>query len=100
MKDEYDFSQGKRGAIATPKGKTRITIYLDNDILTEFRERAEQKGIGYQTLINQALKAQLKSADTNLPYDEIQQIVERTVEESLRQISSSGQTYRFLEQTK
>ncbi|MDQ0980588.1 hypothetical protein QFZ45_003766 [Pseudomonas synxantha] len=25
MKDEYDFSSGKRGAIASSKGKTRIT---------------------------------------------------------------------------
>lgn len=56
MKDEYDFSKGKRGAIIPSTGKTRITIYLDDKILEEFRTRAEDEGTGYQTLINAALK--------------------------------------------
>ena len=38
MKKEYDFSKGKRGAVISQKGKTRITIYLDDDVLEEFRE--------------------------------------------------------------
>nr|NCS21133.1 CopG family transcriptional regulator [Microcystis aeruginosa G11-06] len=29
MRKEYDFSKGKRGALISSKGKTRITIYLD-----------------------------------------------------------------------
>ncbi len=61
MRDEYDFSQGKRGAVIPSKGKTRITIYLDDEILASFRERAEGAGVGYQTLINDALKAHLKN---------------------------------------
>jgi hypothetical protein len=56
MKDEYDFSKGKRGAILPSKGKTRITIFLDDIILEAFRSRAEEAGTGYQTLINEALK--------------------------------------------
>jgi hypothetical protein len=36
MRQEYDFSHGKRGAIISSKGKTRITIYLDNEILEHF----------------------------------------------------------------
>ncbi len=59
MKDEYDFSNGKRGAIFSSKGKTRITIYLDDTVLEEFRSRAEEAGTGYQTLINDALKEYL-----------------------------------------
>ncbi len=40
MKAEYDFSQGKRGAvIPLPAGKERITIRLDTDILNWFRQR-------------------------------------------------------------
>lgn len=36
MDGEYDFSQGKRGAIdPVPTGKTRITIRLDDEVLTE-----------------------------------------------------------------
>jgi len=59
MKAEYDFSKGKRGAILSSKGKTRITIYLDDAILSEFRARAEEAGTGYQTLINEALHVYL-----------------------------------------
>ena len=37
MKDEYDFSQGKRGAVEPiSPGKTRITIRLDDDVLQWF----------------------------------------------------------------
>ena len=58
MKDRYDFSKGKRGAIdAMPIGKTRITIRIDDDVLEWFRERVHAAGGGnYQTLINQALR--------------------------------------------
>lgn len=62
MRDEYDFSTGKRGAIAPSKGKTRITLYLDNEVLETFRERAENAGIGYQTLINEALKSHINDS--------------------------------------
>jgi hypothetical protein len=57
MEPEYDFSQGKRGAIdPTPPGKTRITIRLDDEILAWFREQVHLAGGGnYQTLINEAL---------------------------------------------
>jgi uncharacterized protein (DUF4415 family) len=57
MRKEYDFSKGRRGAVVASKGKTRITIMLDNDILEHFRARAEAEGIGYQTMINAALRA-------------------------------------------
>ena len=60
MRNEYDFSKGKRGAVISSKGKTRINIYLDDEILEGFRKRAELAGLGYQTLINEALKAHLK----------------------------------------
>ena len=34
MKDEYDMSQAKRGAIFPPKpNQTRIIIHIDTDIL-------------------------------------------------------------------
>ena len=58
MKREYDFSKGKRGAVrSAPKGKTRITIRIDDDILDWFRSQVETAGGGnYQTLINNALR--------------------------------------------
>lgn len=34
MKKEYNFSKSRRGAVVPiPKGKTRITIRIDDDIL-------------------------------------------------------------------
>ena len=55
MKKEYDFSRGKRGAALPTRGKTRITIYLDDEILQRFKAESERTGKGYQTLINEAL---------------------------------------------
>jgi len=45
-----------------PKRKTRITIYLDDEVLNEFRTLSERSGTGYQTLINAALRTRLASA--------------------------------------
>jgi len=58
MKQEYDFSKGKRGAVVpVPAGKTRVTIRLDSDVLEWFRDEVEKAGGGnYQSLINLALR--------------------------------------------
>jgi uncharacterized protein (DUF4415 family) len=56
MKAEYDFSQAKRGAVIPQTGKTRITIYIDNDVLETFRERGKATTQGYQTIMNEALR--------------------------------------------
>jgi Arc/MetJ family transcription regulator len=65
MRAEYDFSKAKRGAVVRSKGKTRITIHIDDAVLDEFRSRAEKMGSGYQTMVNDALKAYL--AETQAP---------------------------------
>ena len=73
MRDEYDFSNAKRARDvphlanlqSEEKGKTRITIMLDNDILSNFRSRAKNQGLGYQTLINQVLKNYTNSSLLN-----------------------------------
>ena len=57
MKDEYDFSGAKRGAVLGKKGKTRITIWVDDETLAVFRARAAKEGKGYQTAMNEALRA-------------------------------------------
>ena len=62
MKKEYDFSKGKRGrVVAEPPpepGKVRITIRLDEDLIEYFGTIADRSGgkVGYQTLINSALR--------------------------------------------
>ena len=63
MKTEYDFSTPAPGRAKRPaKRKTRITIYLDDEVLDEFRSLSERCGTGYQTLINAALRMRLAAA--------------------------------------
>jgi len=70
MRKEYDFSNAKRAhevphLAKLQKGKTRITIWIDDAILESFRERSMEEGRGYQTLINEALKSAIcKNADS------------------------------------
>jgi hypothetical protein len=63
MRAEYDFSTAERRALIPAKGKTRITIYIDDDVLEEFRVRAERAGTGYQTMMNQALRVYLSKTE-------------------------------------
>jgi len=50
-----------------PRGKTRITIRIDNDILEWFREQVHRSGGGnYQTLMNQALREFMEAATESL----------------------------------
>ena len=64
MEAEYDFSQGKRGAVEpVVAGKTRITSRLDDDVLAWFREQVHAAGGGnYQTLINEALRQHIQQS--------------------------------------
>jgi uncharacterized protein (DUF4415 family) len=80
MKEEYDFSQGKRGAIdPVPPGKTRITIRLDKDILDWFRNQVNMAGGGnYQTLINQALRQHVERQE-----EPLEEVLRRVVREEL-----------------
>lgn len=75
MKDEYDFSNGTRGAVVESPGKTRITIFLDDDILSAFRERATQTGKGYQTLINETLRTSLSPESAPLTAEVLRKIL-------------------------
>jgi uncharacterized protein (DUF4415 family) len=80
MKTEYDFSQSKRGAIIPQTGKTRITIYIDDDVLETFRQRGDAAGKGYQTSMNEALREYLDKAKR--PLDE--ETLRRVIQEELR----------------
>jgi uncharacterized protein (DUF4415 family) len=84
MKKEYNFSKGKRGAVLpAPKGKTRITIRIDDDILDWFRGEVEAAGGGnYQTLINQALREYL-----NQQQQPLEELLRRVVREELHSVT-------------
>ena len=90
MKAEYDFSKGKRGAIVAQKGKTRITIYIDNAVLDEFRARAERAGSGYQTMMNEALKAFLGKSKQPLTEDVLRQVIREELPTYRASGSSTG----------
>jgi len=53
----HDFDNVRRGAVIQDTGKTRVTMYLDNDVIEYFRRLATSKGRGYQTEVNAALRA-------------------------------------------
>ena len=84
MKRHYDFSKAKRGpVIPVPKGKTRITIRLDEDILAWFRTQVDEAGGGnYQTLINDALRQYIERAR-----EPLEETVRRVVREEIRRAS-------------
>jgi uncharacterized protein (DUF4415 family) len=82
MKKEYDFSNGKRGPVIKSSTKTRITIYLDDDIIEACRKKADKRGIGYQTLINQALRQHIEQGDRQL-----ENTLRRVVREELERVS-------------
>jgi uncharacterized protein (DUF4415 family) len=85
MRDEYDFSNAKRAqevphlaqlqAENTIVGKSRITIFLDDDILKAFRDQAAQSGKGYQTLINEALRVSLSPESAPLTAETLRKIL-------------------------
>jgi uncharacterized protein (DUF4415 family) len=85
MKQSYDFSQGKRGRILPPEpepqGKTRITIRLDEDLVDHFLKEAGAYGgaVGYQTLINQALRQHVEGKAPKL-----EETLRRVLREELR----------------
>ena len=71
MRKEYDFSKAKRGPIVPgSKGKTRITIRLDDDVVQWFKAEVHAAGGGnYQTLMNHALREHM--ANLQEPLEEV-----------------------------
>ena len=80
MKEEYDFSKGRRDAVdPLPPGKTRITIRIDDDLLDWFRGQVNAMGGGnYQTLINHALREYVQRQ-----HEPLEEILRRVVREEL-----------------
>jgi BrnA antitoxin of type II toxin-antitoxin system len=84
MKPEYDFGKGKRGAAVPQKGKTRISIFIDNAVLDEFRARAEKAGAGYQTMMNEALRKYLSETEAPITEKTLRQVLRQEMPEYLR----------------
>ncbi|MBI3281268.1 MAG: BrnA antitoxin family protein [Acidobacteria bacterium] len=84
MKREYDFSKAKRGpVIPVPKGKVRVTIRLDEDVLEWFRAQVEDAGGGnYQTLMNDALRQHIARAR-----EPLEETLRRVIREEIKRAS-------------
>ena len=84
MRKEYDFSKAKRGpAVPVPKGKTRITIRLDDDVIEWFKGQVEAAGGGnYQSLINAALREHIRQAE-----EPLEKTLRRVLREELKRAS-------------
>ena len=78
------FSGGKRGPVVpVPKGKTRITIRLDDDVLEWFKQQVSKAGGGnYQSLINAALREYIASQD-----EPLEETLRRVIREELKDAS-------------
>ena len=84
MRKQYDFSHSKRGSlVAVPKGKKRITIRLDDEIIAWFKRRVHEAGGGnYQSLINTALREHMRRTD-----EPLERTLRRVLREELRKAS-------------
>lgn len=81
MRKEYDFSKARRGAVvAAPKGKVRITIRLDEEVLAWFKAQVNAaRGGNYQSLINTALREHIGRKQ-----EPLEAILRRVLREELR----------------
>lgn len=81
MRKEYDFSKSKRGPVVPQaKGKTRITIRIDDDLLAWFKHAVDTAGGGnYQSLMNSALREHMKRKN-----EPLEATLRRVLREELR----------------
>ena len=63
------------GGKPMPEGKVRVNIFLDANVVAYFKTKAG--GRGYQTLINEALKE-------NIRHQDLETILRRVIREELR----------------
>jgi uncharacterized protein (DUF4415 family) len=94
MRKEYDFSpaSGAKRAKDVPHlaklqaraqpNKTRVTMWIDEDVVAAFRERAAAGGSGYQTEMNRALRE--AATGTPLTAENLSAIVLKAVAKASR----------------
>jgi uncharacterized protein (DUF4415 family) len=85
MKNRYDFTNAKRGRILPERplesGKVKLSIRLDEDVVDYFNAMADKSGgqVGYQTLINSALREYMEGKSPK-----IEDTLRRILREELR----------------
>jgi uncharacterized protein (DUF4415 family) len=58
---EYDFSQGKRGLIRPHPGQTRISLWIDTDVLDAYMAYANRIGEDMTPAMNTALRQYIET---------------------------------------
>ena len=76
--DQVARAQLRIGGKLIPKGKVRINIFLDANVVAYFKTQAGGKG--YQTLINETLKESIRTHD-------LEHIIRRVIREELHAAS-------------
>jgi uncharacterized protein (DUF4415 family) len=88
MKKEYDLRKLKlkrRGAVVTKTAKVMKTLRLDAEVLRWLMEKAAERGIGYQTLLNMILRDAMRR-NAAVPGD-LRAEIQAIVREELRRAS-------------
>jgi uncharacterized protein (DUF4415 family) len=83
MKKTYDFSEGRRGAVAPPTnpGQTPITLPLDDEVVDWFRQQVNDAGGGdYLVLINAVLREHIRRSSGDL----LEETLRKVIREELR----------------
>jgi hypothetical protein len=60
MKDEYDFSKGKRGRFYRKDAVLVTPMHLDPEVLAFLTARAQARGIPLSELVNELLKKDIE----------------------------------------
>ncbi|WP_405226866.1 BrnT family toxin [Lentisalinibacter sediminis] len=56
MRREYDFSKGERGKFFRKDAELQLPVYLEEDVLEYLQDRAREKGVELNELVNALLK--------------------------------------------
>jgi len=72
--DQMEGATLRVGGKHLPKGKIRVNMFLDSEVVTYFKSQAGSRG--YQTLINEALKASIRERD-------LETVLRRVIREEL-----------------
>jgi uncharacterized protein (DUF4415 family) len=98
MRKDYDFSaaSGAKRAKDVPHlaklqareqpNKTRITMWVDEDVVATFRARATKEGSGYQTEMNRALRE--AASGTPLTAENLSALVLKAVAKASRAVAA------------
>ena len=63
MREEYDFSNSKRGKFFQKDAKLNLPVYLEGEVLTFVEEIAKRKKTDLSTTVNQILRSDIQLAE-------------------------------------